>query len=181
MIKSAVMIGGGTAGWMSATCAKAAFGGRAEVTPVESGRIPGIRVTKTASGTVRNFPGRIGPDGHEWVSEYTGSDGSGAGFRNGSGRGSHRGHRAGPVGARAGPLASRARPWQPAAADRRGAVTGGARNAVGHERVSTRLCGLLRTHPVRHRARPGRCAAPGSTARGGAASGSRCRRYGRPA
>jgi 2-polyprenyl-6-methoxyphenol hydroxylase-like FAD-dependent oxidoreductase len=42
MVRNVVIVGGGTAGWMSATYLRAAFGDRVGVTLVESARIPTI-------------------------------------------------------------------------------------------------------------------------------------------
>jgi glycine/D-amino acid oxidase-like deaminating enzyme len=44
MVRNVVIVGGGTAGWMSATYLRAAFGDRVGVTLVESARIPTIGV-----------------------------------------------------------------------------------------------------------------------------------------
>ncbi|MEV5173072.1 tryptophan halogenase family protein [Streptomyces flaveolus] len=67
MIKSVVIVGGGTAGWMSATYLKAAFGDRIDVTLVESDRVSSIGVGEATFSTVRHFFDYLGLDEREWM------------------------------------------------------------------------------------------------------------------
>ncbi|MBB5153629.1 tryptophan halogenase family protein [Saccharopolyspora phatthalungensis] len=55
MIRSVVIVGGGTAGWMSAAYLKAAFQDRVPVTLVESQRIATIGVGEATFSTIRHF------------------------------------------------------------------------------------------------------------------------------
>ncbi|KWX00856.1 Tryptophan halogenase [Carbonactinospora thermoautotrophica] len=50
-----MIVGGGTAGWMSATYLKAAFGDRVSVTLVESDRVSTIGVGEATFSTIRHF------------------------------------------------------------------------------------------------------------------------------
>ncbi|NRQ35156.1 tryptophan 7-halogenase [Nonomuraea sp. NN258] len=67
MIKSVVIVGGGTAGWMSATYLKAAFGDRVAVTLVESDRVSTIGVGEATFSTVRHFFDYLGLEEREWM------------------------------------------------------------------------------------------------------------------
>ncbi|MGW2052079.1 tryptophan halogenase family protein [Streptomyces sp. NPDC001858] len=73
MIRSVVVVGGGTAGWMSATYLKAAFGDRLRVTVVESDRIPTIGVGEATFSTVRHFFEYLGLDERVWMPQCGGS------------------------------------------------------------------------------------------------------------
>lgn len=67
MIKSVVIVGGGTAGWMSATYLKAAFGDRVAVTLVESDRVGTIGVGEATFSTVRHFFDYLGLSEEQWM------------------------------------------------------------------------------------------------------------------
>jgi tryptophan halogenase len=67
MIGSVVIVGGGTAGWMTATYLKAAFGDRIEVTLVESRRVGTIGVGEATFSTVRHFFDYLGLDERDWM------------------------------------------------------------------------------------------------------------------
>ena len=67
MIRSIVIVGGGTAGWMSATYLKAAFGDQVTVTLVESRRVGTIGVGEATFSTVRHFFEYLGLDEREWM------------------------------------------------------------------------------------------------------------------
>lgn len=73
MIKSVVVVGGGTAGWMSATYLKAAFGDRISVTLVESERVGTIGVGEATFSTVRHFFDYLGLDERDWMPRCSGS------------------------------------------------------------------------------------------------------------
>jgi tryptophan halogenase len=62
-----VIVGGGTAGWMSATYLKTAFGDRIDVTLVESDRVPTIGVGEATFSTVRHFFDYLGLDETDWM------------------------------------------------------------------------------------------------------------------
>ncbi|WP_079161327.1 tryptophan halogenase family protein [Streptomyces fodineus] len=69
MVDSVVIVGGGTAGWMTATYLKASFGERLKVTLVESKKVPTIGVGEATFSTVRHFFARLGLAEHEWMPE----------------------------------------------------------------------------------------------------------------
>ncbi|MGH3160072.1 MAG: tryptophan halogenase family protein [Streptosporangiaceae bacterium] len=73
MINSIVIVGGGTAGWMSATYLKAAFGDRVAITVVESDRVPPVGVGEATFSTVRHFFDYLGLDEHQWMPECSAS------------------------------------------------------------------------------------------------------------
>ncbi|MFG3333689.1 tryptophan halogenase family protein [Streptomyces tendae] len=69
MIKNVVIVGGGTAGWMSACYLKATFGPKVAVTLVESKNIPTIGVGEATFSTVRHFFHYLGLQEREWMPE----------------------------------------------------------------------------------------------------------------
>ncbi|MEU9247356.1 tryptophan halogenase family protein [Streptomyces sp. NPDC048385] len=69
MIRNVVIVGGGTAGWMSACYLKATFGPSVSVTLVESKNIPTIGVGEATFSTVRHFFQYLGLQEHEWMPE----------------------------------------------------------------------------------------------------------------
>lgn len=73
MIRSVVIIGGGTAGWMSATYLKAAFGPRLSVTLVESPRVSRIGVGEATFSTIRHFFEYLGLSEQTWMPECAAS------------------------------------------------------------------------------------------------------------
>lgn len=89
MIKSVVIVGGGTAGWMSATYLKAAFGDRIDVTVVESDRVSSIGVGEATFSTVRHFFDYLGLDEAEWLPQVAGSYKLGIRFENWRKAGEH--------------------------------------------------------------------------------------------
>ncbi|MGY5124163.1 tryptophan halogenase family protein [Streptomyces nigrescens] len=82
MINSVVIVGGGTAGWMSASYLKAAYGDRINVTLVESDRVATIGVGEATFSTVRHFFDYLGLDEREWMPECSGSYKLGIRFEN---------------------------------------------------------------------------------------------------
>jgi len=82
MIGSVLIVGGGTAGWMTATYLKAAFGDRLDVTLVESGEVSRIGVGEATFSTVRHFFDYLGLDEREWLPQCDGSYKLGIRFEN---------------------------------------------------------------------------------------------------
>jgi hypothetical protein len=89
VINSVIIVGGGTAGWMSATYLKAAFGNRVSVTLVESAKIPTIGVGEATFSTVRHFFSYIGLDEAEWMRQCSASYKLGIRFQNWRGNDGH--------------------------------------------------------------------------------------------
>ncbi|MGP3977739.1 tryptophan halogenase family protein [Streptomyces sp. 8N114] len=69
MVKNVVIVGGGTAGWMTASYLRAAFEDRISVTLVESKNVPTIGVGEATFSTVRHFFAYLGLDEREWMPE----------------------------------------------------------------------------------------------------------------
>lgn len=67
MLRSVLIVGGGTAGWMTATYLKATFGDRVEVTLVESERVGRIGVGEATFSTVRHFFDYLGLRETDWM------------------------------------------------------------------------------------------------------------------
>ncbi|MFH8497295.1 tryptophan halogenase family protein [Streptomyces coeruleorubidus] len=67
MLKKVVIVGGGTAGWMTAAYLRAAFGERISVTVVESKRIKTIGVGEATFSTVRHFFSYLGLPENVWM------------------------------------------------------------------------------------------------------------------
>jgi glycine/D-amino acid oxidase-like deaminating enzyme len=67
MIEHVVIVGGGTAGWMTATYLKASFGDRVAVTLVESKAVSTIGVGEATFSTVRHFFRHLGLTEPEWM------------------------------------------------------------------------------------------------------------------
>lgn len=73
MVNSVVIVGGGTAGWMTASYLKAAFADRVSVTVVESARVSKIGVGEATFSTVRHFFDYLGLAEHEWMPQCSAS------------------------------------------------------------------------------------------------------------
>ncbi len=69
MAKSVVIVGGGTAGWMTASYLKASFGDRLAVTLVESRNVPTIGVGEASFSTIRHFFAYLGLEERDWMPE----------------------------------------------------------------------------------------------------------------
>ena len=67
MLRNVVIVGGGTAGWMTATYLKEAFGERVSVTLVESDHVPVIGVGEATFSTVRHFFDYLGLSERDWM------------------------------------------------------------------------------------------------------------------
>ncbi len=67
MIGSVTIVGGGTAGWMTATYLKAAFADRISVTLVESKRVGAIGVGEATFSTIRHFFDYLGLAEQDWM------------------------------------------------------------------------------------------------------------------
>ncbi|MGH3379753.1 MAG: tryptophan halogenase family protein [Actinoallomurus sp.] len=67
MLDSVVIVGGGTAGWMTANYLKATFGDRLAVTLVESERVGRVGVGEATFSTVRHFFEYLGLQETEWM------------------------------------------------------------------------------------------------------------------
>jgi len=66
-VREVVIVGGGTAGWMTASYLKAAFGDQVSVTLVESKAINTIGVGEATFSTVRYFFEYLGLDERDWM------------------------------------------------------------------------------------------------------------------
>ncbi len=73
MGKSVVIVGGGTAGWMTAAYLKAAFGDQLSVTLVESKNVPTIGVGEASFSTIRHFFAYLGLDETDWMPDCHGT------------------------------------------------------------------------------------------------------------
>jgi glycine/D-amino acid oxidase-like deaminating enzyme len=69
MANNVVIVGGGTAGWMTAAYLRAAFGDRVSVTLIESKNVPTIGVGEATFSTVRHFFEFLGLPEQEWMPE----------------------------------------------------------------------------------------------------------------
>ncbi|MEU0478856.1 tryptophan halogenase family protein [Streptosporangium sp. NPDC006013] len=89
MIRSVVIVGGGTAGWMTASYLMAAFGDRIDVTLVESPQVKRIGVGEATFSTVRHFFDYLGLDEADWLPKCAGGYKLGIRFENWSGAGEY--------------------------------------------------------------------------------------------
>ncbi|NUP48188.1 MAG: tryptophan 7-halogenase [Catenulispora sp.] len=89
MVRSVLIVGGGTAGWMSASYLKAAFGDRIDVTLVESDRVDTIGVGEATFSTVRHFFDYLGLDERDWMPQTSASYKLGIRFENWRADGRH--------------------------------------------------------------------------------------------
>ncbi|WP_242895204.1 tryptophan halogenase family protein [Actinomadura litoris] len=69
MIRNVVIVGGGTAGWMTASYLAATFDSAVSVTLVESKNVPTIGVGEATFSTIRHFFGYLGLKEEEWMPE----------------------------------------------------------------------------------------------------------------
>ncbi|WP_431900407.1 tryptophan halogenase family protein [Nonomuraea sp. bgisy101] len=89
MIRSIVIVGGGTAGWMTASYLKAAFADRIDVTLVESAQVSRIGVGEATFSTVRHFFDFLGLDEADWLPKCAGGYKLGIRFQDWSTPGQH--------------------------------------------------------------------------------------------
>lgn len=69
MIRKVVIVGGGTAGWMTASYLTATFGDRISVTLVESKSVPTIGVGEATFSSIRHFFEYLGLGERDWMPE----------------------------------------------------------------------------------------------------------------
>ncbi|XVQ90080.1 tryptophan halogenase family protein [Microbispora siamensis] len=67
MARKVVVVGGGTAGWMTATYLQATLRDKISITVVESDRVPTVGVGEATFSTVRGFFRSIGLEEQEWM------------------------------------------------------------------------------------------------------------------
>jgi flavin-dependent dehydrogenase len=67
MLKSVIIVGGGTAGWMTASYLKTAFQDRIDITVVESGQIRTIGVGEATFSDIRHFFEFLGLREEDWM------------------------------------------------------------------------------------------------------------------
>jgi len=72
MIRSVVIVGGGTAGWMTASYLKAAFADKIDITLIESAQVKRIGVGEATFSTVRHFFDYLGLDEADWLPKCAG-------------------------------------------------------------------------------------------------------------
>ncbi|MFI6320167.1 tryptophan halogenase family protein [Nonomuraea sp. NPDC050556] len=89
MIRSVVIVGGGTAGWMTASYLKAAFTDSVDVTLVESAQVSRIGVGEATFSTVRHFFDYLGLDEADWLPKCAGGYKLGIRFQDWSAPGQH--------------------------------------------------------------------------------------------
>lgn len=89
MIKKVVIVGGGTAGWMTASYLKASFGDRIDVTVVESPRVATIGVGEATFSTVRHFFEYLGLQETDWMPKCNATYKLGIRFENWKSEGTH--------------------------------------------------------------------------------------------
>ncbi|GAA3214873.1 tryptophan halogenase family protein [Dactylosporangium siamense] len=68
-VRNVVVVGGGTAGWMTASYLNAAFGDRVSITVVESAQIGTIGVGEATFSDIRHFFDFLGLPEREWMPE----------------------------------------------------------------------------------------------------------------
>ncbi|MFI6481041.1 tryptophan halogenase family protein [Nonomuraea sp. NPDC050663] len=73
MARSVVIVGGGTAGWMTASYLKAAFGEQISVTLVESRNVSTIGVGEATFSTIRHFFAYLGLEEADWMAACHGT------------------------------------------------------------------------------------------------------------
>ena len=73
MVRKIVIVGGGSAGWMTATYLKAAFGDRLEITLVESATVSSIGVGEATFSTLRYFFDYLGLPEERWMPACNGT------------------------------------------------------------------------------------------------------------
>nr|WP_159465531.1 tryptophan halogenase family protein [Scandinavium goeteborgense] len=89
MIKSVLIVGGGTAGWMTAAYLSKAFGKSINITVIESGKIKKIGVGEATFSTVRHYFDYLGVEEREWLPFCAGSYKLGIRFQNWDGENNH--------------------------------------------------------------------------------------------
>ncbi|MFD3336888.1 tryptophan halogenase family protein [Streptomyces sp. NPDC058700] len=67
MLNRVVIVGGGTAGWMTASYFKAAFGDRIDITLVESGTVGAVGVGEATFSDIRHFFEFLGLKEKDWM------------------------------------------------------------------------------------------------------------------
>ncbi|MFE1413583.1 tryptophan halogenase family protein [Streptomyces sp. NPDC058746] len=67
MLNRVVIVGGGTAGWMTASYFKAAFGDRIDITLVESGNVGSVGVGEATFSDIRHFFEFLGLKEKDWM------------------------------------------------------------------------------------------------------------------
>jgi flavin-dependent dehydrogenase len=67
MLNRLVIVGGGTAGWMTASYFKAAFGDRIDITLVESGNVGAVGVGEATFSDIRHFFEFLGLKEKDWM------------------------------------------------------------------------------------------------------------------
>ena len=67
MVNRIVIVGGGTAGWMTASYMKAAFGDRVDITLVESGQVGTVGVGEATFSDIRHFFEFLGLKEKDWM------------------------------------------------------------------------------------------------------------------
>ncbi|OPC79606.1 tryptophan halogenase [Embleya scabrispora] len=73
MIRNVVIVGGGTAGWMTATYLKQTFRDEVSVTVVESERVGTVGVGEATFSTIRHFFAYLGLEERDWMPSCAGS------------------------------------------------------------------------------------------------------------
>lgn len=73
MIGSVVIVGGGTAGWMTAAYLRTALDERTNITLIESDNVPTIGVGEATFSTVRHFFSYLGLEEEQWMPECAAS------------------------------------------------------------------------------------------------------------
>ncbi|EQC00145.1 MULTISPECIES: tryptophan halogenase family protein [Photorhabdus] len=89
MIKSVLIVGGGTAGWMTAAYLSKAFAQNVDITVLESKRVKKIGVGEATFSTVRHYFDYLGLDESEWLAKCAGSYKLGIRFENWDGQDNH--------------------------------------------------------------------------------------------
>lgn len=69
MVRNIVIVGGGTAGWMTATYLRSAFGDKIDVTLVEAPGVPTVGVGEATFSTIRHFFDYLGLAERDWMPE----------------------------------------------------------------------------------------------------------------
>lgn len=89
MVKSVTIVGGGTAGWMTAAYLTASFQGKVSVTLIESAKVSRIGVGEATFSTLRHFFDYLELDEADWLPRCAGGYKLGIRFENWRGDGTH--------------------------------------------------------------------------------------------